>query len=75
VEPKPEKEGIYFGKASPKDVSDTHVLPFPRKVKKPVEDEKFSHFMEVIRKMYVHIPMLDAMQVPTNAKYLKDILN
>jgi hypothetical protein len=50
-------------------------LPFPRKVKKPVEDEKFSHFMEVIRKMYVHIPMLDAMQVPTNAKYLKDILN
>jgi hypothetical protein len=24
--------------------------------------------------MYVHIPMLDAMQVPTYAKYLKDIL-
>jgi hypothetical protein len=25
--------------------------------------------------MYVHIPMLDAMQVPTYARYLKDILN
>jgi hypothetical protein len=25
--------------------------------------------------MYVHIPMLDAMQVPTYAIYLKDILN
>jgi hypothetical protein len=25
--------------------------------------------------MYIHISMLDAMQVPTYAKYLKDILN
>jgi hypothetical protein len=25
--------------------------------------------------MYVHIPMLDAMQVLTYARYLKDILN
>jgi hypothetical protein len=41
----------------------------------PVEGEKFSRFVEVIRKMYVHIPMLDAMQVPTYARYLKDILN
>jgi hypothetical protein len=40
-----------------------------------VEDEKFSCFMEVIQKMYVHIPMLDVMQVPTCARYLKDILN
>jgi hypothetical protein len=40
-----------------------------------VEDEKFSCFVEVIRRMYVHILMLDAMQVPTYARYLKDILN
>jgi hypothetical protein len=40
-----------------------------------VEDEKFSHFVEVIRRMYIHIPMLDAMQVLTYARYLKDILN
>jgi hypothetical protein len=33
-----------------------------------VEDEKFNHFMEVIWRMYIHIPMLDAMQVPTYAK-------
>jgi hypothetical protein len=25
--------------------------------------------------MYIHIPMLDAMQVSTYARYLKDILN
>jgi hypothetical protein len=31
--------------------------------------------MEVIRRMYVHILMLDAMQVLTYARYLKDILN
>jgi hypothetical protein len=28
-----------------------------------------------IQRMYVHNPMLDAMQVPTYARYLKDILN
>jgi hypothetical protein len=44
-------------------------------MKKPVDNEKFSRFMDVIRKMYVNIPMLDVMQVPTYAKYLKDILN
>jgi hypothetical protein len=40
-----------------------------------MEDEKFSRFMEVIRGMYVHILMLDTMQVLTYARYLKDILN
>jgi hypothetical protein len=44
-------------------------------MKKHVEDEKFSRFMEVIRRMYIHIPMLDAMQVLTYARNLKDILN
>ncbi len=75
AEPRPEKEEENLGKASPKDISDTHLLPFPHQAKKPVADEKFSHFMEVIWRMYVHIPMLDTMQVPTYARYLKDILN
>jgi hypothetical protein len=72
---RPEKEEENLGKASPKDLSDTHLLPFPRQAKRPVEDKKFSHFMEVIRRMYVHILMPDAMQVPAYARYLKDILN
>ena len=38
-------------------------------------DEQFGKFVEVIKKLYVNIPLLDAMQVPTYAKYLKDILN
>jgi hypothetical protein len=40
-----------------------------------VEDEKFSRFMDIIQIMYVHIQMLNTMQVSTYARYLKDILN
>jgi hypothetical protein len=75
VEPRPKKEEGNLGKASPKDISDAHLLPFPRQAKKHVEDEKFSRFVEVIQRMYVHILMLDAMQVLTYARYLKDILD
>jgi hypothetical protein len=75
AELRPKKEEENLGKASPKDISDTHLLSFPCQAKKHVEDEKFSRFVEVIRRIYVHIPMLDEMQVPTYARYLKDILN
>jgi hypothetical protein len=68
AEPRPKKEEETLGKASPKGISDTHLLPFPRQAKKPVEDEQFSRFMEIIRRMYVHIPMLDAMQVLNYAR-------
>jgi hypothetical protein len=71
AEPRPKKEG----NASPKDVSDMHLLPFPHQMKKTVEDEKFNRFVDVIQKMHVNIPMLDVVQVHTYAKYLKDILN
>jgi hypothetical protein len=59
----------------PKDISDTRLLPFPHQAKKLVEDEKFSRFVDVIRRMYIYISMLGAMQVPTYARYLEDILN
>jgi hypothetical protein len=75
AEPRPKKGEENLGKASLKDISDTHLLPFPHQAKKIVEDEKFSSFMVVIRRMYIHIPMLEAMQVLTYARYLKDILN
>jgi hypothetical protein len=48
AEPRPKKEEENLGKASPMDISDTHLLPFPHQAKKPMEDEKFSLFMEVI---------------------------
>ena len=53
---------------------DTTTLPFPERLRKPVADEQFGKFVEVIRKLYVNIPLLDAMQVPTYAKYIMDIL-
>ena len=53
---------------------DTTALPFPERLRKPVADEQFDKFVEVIRKLYVNILLLDAMQVPTYAKYIKDIL-
>jgi hypothetical protein len=36
AEPRPEKEGVNLGKASPRDVSDTHLLPFPQQMKRHV---------------------------------------
>jgi hypothetical protein len=39
-----------------------------------VANEQFGKFIKVIKKLYVNIPLLDAMRVPTYAKYIKDIL-
>jgi hypothetical protein len=75
AEPRSEEEEENLGKALPKDISDTHLLPFPCQMKKHAEDEKFSSFVEVIQGMYIHILMLDTMHVLTYARYLKDILN
>jgi hypothetical protein len=38
-------------------------------------DEQFGKFIEVIKKLNINISFLEAMQVPTYTKYLKDILN
>ena len=57
-----------------REFHDTTALPFPERLRKPVADEQFGKFVEVIRKLYVNIPLLDAMQVPTYSKYSEDIL-
>ena len=44
------------------------------RIRKPVADEQFGKFVKVIKKLYVNIPLLDAMQVLTYAKYINDIL-
>jgi hypothetical protein len=62
-------------KMAPQEYVDTVLLPFPRRIKKPTVDEQFGKFVEVIKKLNVNIPFLEAMQVPTYTKYLKDILN
>ena len=58
-----------------KDFHDTTLIPFPQRRRSTTTDERFSKFVDVIQKLYVNIPLLDAMQVPTYAKYLRAILN
>ena len=57
-----------------RDCNDTTALPFLERKRRPVANKQFGKFVEVIKKLYGNIPLLDTMQVPTYAKYLKDIL-
>jgi hypothetical protein len=57
------------------DFHDTTFLPFPCRNGKAKMDEQFGKFVEVIQNLYINIPLLDATQVLTYAKYLRDILN
>jgi hypothetical protein len=59
------------------DFHDTNFIPFPRRRQRAHThmDEQFGKFVEVIQKLYINIPLLDAIQVPTYAKYIRDILN
>ena len=47
-----------------RDYHDTTALPFKERIRKPVADEQLGKFVEVIKKLYMNIPLLDAMQVP-----------
>ena len=64
-----------LGHKSTQDFHDTTFLPFPRRNQKAQMDEQFGKFVEVIQKLYINIPLLYAIQVPTYVKYLQDILN
>jgi hypothetical protein len=57
------------------DFCDTTLLPFSYRNRKAKMDEKFGKFVEVIQKLCINILLLDAIQVPTYANYLRDILN
>ena len=42
------------------DFYDTMFLPFPRRNRKAIIDEQFGKFVEIIQKLYINIPLLDA---------------
>jgi hypothetical protein len=42
------------------DFHDTTLLPFPHRNQKAKMDEQFGKFMEVIQKLCINIPLLDA---------------
>jgi hypothetical protein len=62
-------------KTVPQEYCDTRLLLFPQRIRKPSVDEQFARFVEVIQKIHINMPLLDAMQMPTYTRYLKDILN
>ncbi|XP_021757421.1 uncharacterized protein LOC110722457 [Chenopodium quinoa] len=51
-------------------------IPFPHRIVEKTLNEKFSKFLEVMRGLQVNIPFLHATsQMPTYAKFLKDLLS
>ena len=66
---------VHEGKTAPHEFYDTQVLPFPMRAKKSSTDEQFSRFVEIIQQVNINVPLMDAMKVPTYARYIKDIIN
>jgi hypothetical protein len=52
------------------DFHDTILLPFPCRSRKAKMDEQFDKCVEVIQKLYINILLLDAIYLPTYARYL-----
>ena len=70
-----EPEKVHEGKMVLHEFYDTQVFPFPMRAKKLSTDEQFSRFVEIIQQVNINVPMMDAMKVPTYARYIKDIIN
>ena len=45
------------------------------RAKKRNADEQFNRFVEMIQQVNINVPLMDAVKVPTYARYLKDIIN
>jgi hypothetical protein len=63
------------GETIPLEYTDTTYLPFPTRTRRQAMDEKFMHFVEMVEKVHVSVPLLDVLHVPSYAKYIKDIIN
>jgi len=51
-------------------------LPFPERFAKAKVDHQFGKFLDVLKKLHVNIPFIDALsQMPLYAKFLKEILS
>ena len=70
-----EKEKELEEETAPKDFVDTNYLPFPTRNRKQAMDKQFTHFVEMIKKIHVSVPLMDVLHVPSYTKYIKDIIN
>ena len=47
--------------------------PYPQRLREPQTETKYQEFIELFKKVNIHIPLLDAFkQVPSYTKFLKD---
>ena len=54
----------------------TPTVPFPQRIQKEKQEEQFSKFLELFKKIEINIPFAEALtQMPNYVKFLKDILN
>jgi hypothetical protein len=60
---------------APQEFSNTNFLLFPTHTRKLTVDEQFAHFVEMIQKIHVSIPLMDVLHVPSYAWYIKDTIN
>ena len=49
-------------------------MPFPSKALKSKDEEAFNHFVELLRPLFLQVPLTDAIKMPPYAKYMKDIV-
>ena len=50
-------------------------IPFPQRLKKQKDEEQFSKFLEIFKKLQINVPFSEALvQMPKYAKFLKDLI-
>ena len=51
-------------------------LPYPQRFQKQKSDKQFSKFLDILKKIHINIPFVDALeQMPNYVKFLKDIIS
>ncbi|KAL0447978.1 UNVERIFIED_CONTAM: hypothetical protein Slati_1925700 [Sesamum latifolium] len=51
-------------------------IPYPKRILKANLDKQFENFLEILKKIHVNIPLIDALlQMPSSAKFLNEVLS
>ena len=49
-------------------------MPFPSKALKSKDEDAFNHFVELLRPLFLQVPLTNAMKMPPYDKYMKYIV-
>ena len=55
-------------------MDDKNLCPSPSKTQKSRDEEAFNQFVELLRPLFLRVPLTDAIKMPPYAKYMKDIV-